>query len=178
MANIVRRRRSGLVLRGGRDRRETSWVPFAFTSTVLAASTPVLFTGFSAGVLVLRPFTVTRLRGWMSLSSDQTTAQERYAAALGLAIVSDQALAVGVTAVPTPVAEADSDLWFLWQSLSGSMLAVTSTGLSDTQPTVVLDSRAMRKVEDGQDIAVVQEASGGSAGCVLQRSGRLLITLH
>jgi len=40
------------------------------------------------------------------------------------------------------------------------------------------DSRAMRKVEDGQDIALVAESGGASVGVNFTKSGRFLIKLH
>jgi len=178
MANIRTARRSGLVLRGGRNRRETSWIDMATTFTTLASGTPVLFSGFSASVLALRPFTIVRVRGWLSLSSDQATALENYAASFGLAIVSDQALAIGITAVPTPQAEKDSDLWFLYEELAGRIQAVTSTGISDAAPQKSIDTRAMRKVEDGQDVATVMESLSGFRGCIMSKGGRMLIKLH
>ena len=178
MPNLNIARRSGLVLRGGRNIRATSWVSLGTTFTTLASGTPVLFTGFSASVLAVRPFTIVRVRGWLSLSSDQAVAGENYAASLGLAVVSAEALAIGVTAVPTPQAEKDSDLWFLYEELSGRVSAVTSTGISDASPSTRIDSKAMRKVEDGQDVAVLEESLNAFPGCIMGKGGRMLIKLH
>ena len=47
------------------------------------------------------------------VESDQSAATELFIGNLGLAVVSDQATAVGVTAVPTPATDRGSDLWFL-----------------------------------------------------------------
>ncbi len=176
MANLRVGRRSGLVLRGGRQRRQTRWIGMTPTFTTLGAATPVLFAGFDAASLALRPFTIVRLRGWFSAVSDQTIANERYNVAFGLAVVSEQALAIGVTAVPTPEADRESDLWFLYEELGGGIQAVTSTGLSEAHLSMKLDSRAMRKVEDGQDIATVFETT--FAGCIAYKGGRMLVKLH
>ncbi len=178
MANLRIARRSGLVLRGGRNRRDTLWGGVVFTSNTLVADTPILFGGLSAAGLALRPFTIIRVRMAVNVSSDQSVAVENYAAAIGMAVVSDQALAVGVTAVPTPASEFDSDLWFMYQSFAGRISAVTSTGINDSSPTVNVDSRAMRKVEEGQDLALVVEAFTGSLGCQLGKVGRFLLKLH
>jgi len=40
------------------------------------------------------------------------------------------------------------------------------------------DSRAMRKVPEGSDIAVVIETSAVSLGAVVQTAGRVLVKLH
>jgi len=178
LANIRVARRSGLVLRGGRNRRQTFWVAMASTATAMASLSPVLFSGFSAAVLALRPFTIVRIRGWMSLASDQSIAVENYGAALAMAVVSDQALAIGVTAVPTPQAEKDSDMWFMFEELGGTINAVTSTGISGSSQSKEIDSRAMRKVNDGQDVSLVGEGVSGLAGSTLFKGGRILVKLH
>jgi len=178
MANLRVGRRSGRIFRGGRSVRETAWVNIATTSTGLAPSTGVLFSGFSAAALGLRPFTIVRVRGWLSLSSDQSIAVETYAGSLGMAVVSDQAFAIGVTAVPTPQTDKDSDLWFVYEELAGTIIAVTSTGIDGGTVSKAFDSRAMRKVEDGQDVAIVVEGAAGFSGSTLNKGGRMLIKLH
>ncbi len=180
MANI-RRSRAGGFIRGGKSRRETFWVGIAETTTVLAVGTPVLFTGFGADTLALRPFTIIRTRGTLQLSTDQQAGSEVTCAAMGIAVVSDQALAVGVTAVPTPIAEKGSDLWFVFEAMCSRMLFGSDTGFNDgSGVTRDFDSRAMRKVEDGQDIALVKEASGASGftGGRMTKVGRMLIKFH
>ncbi len=162
-------------------RRESLWLAIQETSTVLTVATPVLFTGFTAGVLAVRPFTIVRTRGVMHLSSDQIANTESYFAALGMAIVSDQALAIGVTAVPTTVTDPDSDLWFLYEALVGKYVLSSAVGIDASGGQFKeFDSKAMRKVEEGQDVAIVEEASGaaGFSGCTMIKQGRMLIKLH
>ncbi len=180
MANIRRSRKSGFTFRGGVLRRETFWLQVAASSTTLASGTPVLFTGFSSGVLSLRPFTIIRVRGFIDLASDQVAASESYMATFGMAVVSEQALAVGVTAVPNPVADRASDLWFLYETLASSLLRGDGTGFNDGAGTNrQFDSRAMRKVEDGQDVAAVVENDGSPfLGCNMAKVGRMLLKLH
>jgi len=36
----------------------------------------------------------------------------------------------------------------------------------------------MRKVEDGQDVAILEESETGFDGAVMQKGGRMLIKLH
>ncbi len=137
MANIRVARRSGLVRRGGRMVRETLWGDVAATGTTLAtagAATLINVTG--AGLLSLRPWTVIRARGAMYLKSDQTAAAEDQAVGLGMAIVSDQAVAIGVTAVPTPDTDGGSDLWFVYQTLMASHGAGTVRSAQSQVPSV------------------------------------------
>jgi len=179
VANIRTARRSGLVLRGGRNRRESAWVSIATTRTnITAPSTAVLFTGFSAAALALRPFTIVRVRGQMHLSSDQLANSESYQASLGLAVVSDQALAIGVTAVPTPETDRDSDLFFVYESLSGEFSVSSAISILESGHGKDFDSKAMRKVEDGQDVALTIETSSISNGVFFSKQARMLIKLH
>ena len=179
MANIRRARRSGSIFRGGKSVRESVWLSIApTTTTITAAGTSVLFTGFSAGALALRPFTIVRTRGTLAIRSDQAVATEVFQASLGLAVVSDQAIAIGVTAVPSPETDRDSDLWFVYETLEGFFVLSSAIGIYEAQIRKEFDSRAMRKVEDGQDVATVLETSSISAGCVILKAGRMLLKLH
>ncbi len=178
MANIRTSWKSGFLLRGGVMRRETVWVEIAATNTALgAASTAVLFTGFSATLLALRPFTIVRTRGSWLVSSDQNSATETQMVALGMAVVSDQALAIGVTAVPTPFTDLSSDLFFLHEIATRRLEFITGIG-AVWQVGMPFDSKAMRKVEEGADVALSIETSGVSDGANVSKSGRMLIKLH
>ncbi len=55
---------------------------------------------------------------------------------------------------------------------------ISGTGAREIGIWKDYDSRAMRKVEDGQDIAVVVEASGISLGVSVVNVSRMLIKLH
>jgi len=117
----------------------------------------------------------TRLEIW--LRSDQAAASELQAAALGMAVVSDEASTAGVASMPTPVSEADSDLWFLWQYIHGD--EDHRNGFSKSETRITIDSRAMRKVERGEDVVVVGEMDSTiSNGVVLGVVGRMLVKLN
>jgi len=129
--------------------------------------------------LALRPFTVVRTRGVFSHASDQVAAVERQVTSLGMAVVSDQAVAIGVTAVPTPEADRESDLFFVYETLQSRFVFVTAAGFdAQSMTSLYYDSKAMRKVEDGQDIVVVLETASISNGVDAVISGRMLIKLH
>jgi ribosomal protein S18 acetylase RimI-like enzyme len=161
-------------------RRETLWFTFPPASNVLAAaSVAVISHSLNAVALALRPFTVVRTRITYHARSDQIAALENWDAALGLAVVSDQASAIGVTAVPTPDTDRGSDLWFVFAEIMGTVGFVTGIGVApEFSKNLGVDSKAMRKVEEGQDIVVVQEATAISAGVFTQVAGRMLIKLH
>jgi len=179
MANLRIGRRSGLVLRGGRNRRDTLWAAGGISSVVLAAaSVSVLVSSLNAAAKALRPFTVVRTRGFWSVRSDATGASESLQVAEGHAVVSDQASAIGITAVPTPFTDQGSDLWYVYELMMLTHELTTDVGklLADARAT--FDSRAMRKVEEGQDLVVVQEASPLSLGAVVVSTHRFLLKLH
>ena len=179
MANIRTGRRSGLVLRGGRNRRETLWFFFDGTGTTPGSSTTAaLLNVLNAAALALTPFTIVRTRGYFHIRSDQEAADEDQALNLGYAVVSEQASAIGITAIPTPTTDRGSDLWFVYESLASSQFAGGDTSLRGIGKEY--DSRAMRKVEEGQDIVTVieTEVAGLTSGLFIRHWGRMLVKLH
>ena len=177
MANISRSRKSGVFIRGGVARRETLWFSFPMVSSTLGASgTAVFQASLNAAALALRPFTIVRSRfNWLCVS-DQNAATEQFVGNFGMCVVSDQAIAIGITALPTPATDLGSDLWFLHQSWIGQF-QLNAAGMLSEGPKDI-DSKSMRKVVDGQDIAAVVEAGIGLSGVVVRTVGRMLIKLH
>jgi len=174
---MARRHAPGRIVRS--TRRETVWLQFAQTRTAVDVSTAVLVFTLNAAALALRPFTIIRTRFELLMSSDQIAATENQNAAFGAAIVSDQAAAIGVTAVPTPVTDLGSDLWFVIQQMNQRIVFGDATGFdSRAGERYEVDSKAMRRCDVGQDMAVVLEASSISAGTTIVIGGRMLAKLH
>ena len=179
MANIRTARRSGLVLRGGRNRRETLWLGGTdLITTLVAGANPVFILSLNAAALALRPFTVVRTRGVIGVSTDQQAASEIQHVFYGQAVVSDQAVAIGVTALPTPRTDSFSDLFFVYEMVASDIRFADVTGFAKLGVYREIDSRAMRKVEDGSDIAVVIEAGAAGSGSQVSTFHRSLIKLH
>jgi len=180
MANVITSRRSGLVLRGGRQRRETVWGFIGpLGVTIASVSTANLAASLSAAALALRPFTIVRVRFSYLYRSDQASADEAYSVAFGMCVVSDQAVAIGVTAVPTPATDAGSDLWFVHDFGFGALEADSTAGrLAEMGHSRNVDSKAMRKVEEGEDMVAVIETTALSNGMVFNGAGRFLLKLH
>ncbi len=177
MANRVSSR-SRTFVRGGVARRETQWIsiPAAF-DTLAASAAAVLSSSLNAVALALRPFTVVRTHLNLLVISDQGGASEFYIGNVGFAVVSDQAVAIGISAVPTPATDLGSDLWFLHSSWMGQFERGDTTGFKEDAGKDI-DSKAMRKVNADQDIVIVKEAGIGSSGCIVGTVGRMLIKLH
>ena len=159
--------------------RKTVWIGIApVVTTMAAASTAVLSGSLNALALALRPFTIVRTHLSWLLKSDQQAASEQYAAAFGIAVVSEQAVSVGVTAIPTPATDIDSDFWLLHASLVGFFALGTAVGFIEQGRFKDVDSKAMRKVNEDEDIVFVEETYSTSAGAISHAMGRMLIKLH
>ena len=71
MANIRVGRKSGFIVRGGKSRRESTWIALnTVEATLGGAPTAVLMNSLNAAALALRPFTVVRSRGTILVFSD------------------------------------------------------------------------------------------------------------
>jgi len=161
--------------RHARSARKSLWLEFQPAETTIAGVGQTLVFSLNAAALALEPFTIIRTHFSVMVRSDQSAAVERQMGGFGIAVVSDQAVGVGITAVPHPVSDLGSSLWFLNQLLFSEANTVTdrTTPVRNYQ----LDSRAMRKVEVGSDIVVVVEniSLGGSGGSIFTLGGRILI---
>ena len=159
-------------------RRETAWIAIqALVDT--ATNALVLISQLNATALALRPFTIVRIHWSIWMITDNIASSENQLAAVGAAVVSEQASAIGITAVPTPISDAGSDLFFLHQSMVSATDVLTAVGQSS--PSGVgfeVDSKAMRKVNDDQDVVFVYENSGGGGGSTIMTMGRMLLKLH
>ena len=165
-------------IRGGRSVRQTMWIGLDATTTALAAAnSATLILALNAGGLALRPFTIVRTRGSMLIRSDQTAVSEVQQVALSAAVVSDQASAIGITAVPTGFTDAGSDLFFLYEQQINDLVVTSAVG-SLIYTSINYDSKAMRKVNDDQDVIFTLENSGIGQGSVTRHAGRMLIKLH
>ena len=94
-------------------------------------------------------------------------------------MVSDEAVAVGITAVPTPVTQ-DSSSWIHFDGAAQRWEFSSAVGVNPNMipHCYVVDSKSMRKVEEGQDLIEVIEASATSNGANVVTYTKVLIKLH
>ena len=176
-------RRSGTrnpsaVVVGRGQRRKTLWLANATVRATLSGANAASLTGtLSASALALRPFTIVRTHGIMHIESDQDAASEFQEVAVGGIVVTDQAQAIGVTAVPTPTTEDSSD-WFVYARLMHDFLFGSAIGFSPQGAFLRFDSKAMRKVDLGSTLIHVVESSSQSQGVIVSLYMRTLIKLH
>jgi len=161
------------------QKRLTSWFQFQPLQNTPAAGGTVIFT-LNAAALALRPFTIVRSRFEAYVVSDQEAATELQGAAVGGAIVSDQASAIGVTAVPTPITDMSSDLWLFHQVMFNSVVVLSAASFANEGTRYSIDSKAMRKVDIGQDLNIVLEATSatGFSGATVAFGGRMLVKVN
>ncbi len=119
---------------------------------------------------------VTLVRAYLSLASfsDQTAAEELSMSAVGMIIISEDAFAVGITAIPGPITDMGSP-WWLHGFFPTGLQPLTSSG--EIQPSGVLfESRSMRKIGTNERVAVVVEVST-SFGINFLHGARILARL-
>ena len=154
--------------------RQTVWIGSNNSNTfgTLAANGVVIDQSLVA--VGLAPFTITRTVGVLVVKSDQVAAAEEGTVGLGAMLVREPALAIGITAVPTPLIEMDDDGWFLFQMGSFSGGPIEGAPVR----SYPFDSRAQRKVVDGDAVIWTLENASATAGCEYDLWFRMLIKLH
>jgi len=161
-------------------RRQTSWetgVPLLTTSVPFTADiSAILGTGVSPTVDGL---TLVRTRGEVLLAlTSAAAAGNAFVGAIGIGLASEQAFAVGATAVPLPVSEAGAESWIWHEWFSVVAFSATDFGGAAQTQRMVIDSKAMRRVEENMIIYMAIEATEtGTAGLEVSANTRLLFKL-
>ena len=127
---------------GRSTRSPTNWAGFETVGTVPAVSTTIV--GSFVPTATGPHETVIRLVGSWQADGPGDTGN----VVLGGVVVSDAAFAIGITALPDPITEISDDMWTFVTSVSVS--AVRSV-----QDPMQFDSYGMRKIEEGQTLAIV-----------------------
>ena len=73
--------------------------------------------------------TILRNVGVVGIASDQVAANEFQFGAVGMCLVTDTALALGITAIPDPVTNGDDDIWMFYQSFVQNLQFLSSVGI-------------------------------------------------
>ena len=162
------------------QRRQALWIGLSVAPVAVGAGAKVLVASLNAVALALRPFTIVRTRFFMQIESDQSIASELARGVTGMIVVTDQAVAAGSASVPGPVTDPDAG-FHVYEPWVNSFLFATAIGFQEPAGTTVpsADSKAMRKVGNNEDLAVVCEnTSAGGIGVLLTMQGRILVKLH
>ena len=160
-----------------RSNRLPQWISLSLGSTGIAADAAVLLATFNAVALLLRPFTIIRTRLIFNVISDQQAASEAPRGALGMIVVTEDAAAAGVTAIPDAMVDTEA-AFFVWQPFSTTFDFISSVGTqSPADREYVIDSKAMRKVGPSEDLAIVIEEVD-AVGVIISLTGWMLVKLH
>jgi len=150
--------------KAGGPKRQTTWIGPADQGYIaLASTTKVLLASFDPSAAGLVKPTVVRTRGPLSVRPNVYSADVDIVGAFGVAVVSDQAFGIGITAIPGPFDDANWDGWFVWQSFSYRFELVDGTG--DFYPAsseIEIDSKAMRKISQNETIVLVMQSQVGA----------------
>ena len=180
MANKFSTNRRSFAGRSG-VKRPTNWIASAIVTanTPLAAATAIVdqeFTAAQIAALAQAGGTIVRTRGILWVTSDQEAATEDPFGAMGMMVVRDQARIAGVAAVPTPVAEAENDGFFVHQWWNAGLRFGSTIGFTGNPwKRYEFDSKAQRKFTSSDAIVVTIENSSSAFGCEFQLQFRMLI---
>ncbi len=168
---------------GGRSRnvgsrRKTEWIATTTALVDIGAGASSLVFSFSQATLApLYPFTVVRTRIALLTAADAGFISDQdWSAALGVMVTTQLALSAGAASLPNPITNIGDDYWFVHQPFMGFVEASSGVDLL-TGLQINIDSKAQRKVEDGQVIVgVIQNLGGDSVQIAIM--ARLLLKLH
>ncbi len=119
--------------------------------------------------------TILRSVGVIGARSDQLAASEDVAGAFGIIQVTNQALAAGVALMPGLVTDVGDDGWFTYVPMSLGIFFGTAIGFDMQSMTQYhFDSKAKRRVEEGQSLAFIVENGSAANGMAVALAFRLL----
>ena len=157
----------------GSSKRVTEWAGQTPRTTLVAVagSSAVLLTVFLPGD---NGVTVVRTRGVFGWKTDQIAANEDQMGAVGIGLVSAQAVSVGITALPHPSTDSGWDGW-LWHSYFVSSFSfITGVGFEPNMLHLLeIDSKAMRKVSNEMRLVTVVE-NDNTDGISVYSASRIL----
>ncbi len=163
------------------QKRLSIWIPTQITApTTLAANALTIAASSSASLLALAPFTIVRTRGLFTFWSDNAGAAETPQGILGTIVVKNTAVLIGASAVPDPLNEATDD-WFVYQPFQHQVTRqIGAAGSFNEISTMqyVIDSKAMRKVDTGDDFPIMVRNTSATFGLIFTYTGRCLLKLH
>jgi len=138
--------------------RLTQWVGPADQGFVTVASAgATLVATFPFG----EPATIIRTRGAVAIQLNSYTTDTAITGAFGIAVVSTDAVGIGITAIPKPFRDADWGGWFVWRTFGHRFETITQAGVLLASWLLEIDSKAMRKVTPNETMVIVAESQTG-----------------
>ena len=140
--------------RSGGRRADYTWI--LGTGHVNGLSTTQAFDSMTT---VLRSSTLVRTRGEIHVGMDPGAIDDTMVVGVGLIVATDQAIAAGAASLPSPIDDGDAD--WLWHGLFGLHAATIVSGDDwiGQSSRREIDSKAMRKVKQNDNLVVVYDSS-------------------
>jgi len=164
------------------QRRKTAW-GFGPDSTgqTISTSGKVFLSSF-VSLVGQQEATIVRIRGYLELLLITSDAAEGgFQGGFGIALTTAEAVAAGVAAVPGPVTDAEWDGWIVHRFFSiHTVTATIADGVNarGVRFGVDIDSKAMRKMNDGQSLfAVLESTEDVNASLRMHFDSRVLVML-
>jgi len=146
------------------QKRQVTWIGPAdqgYISVGAAGST--LLADFAPGTVGIDKPTIVRTRGDISIVPAVLSADLEVVGAFGVGVVSAQAFAIGITAIPKPFDDANWDGWYVWQAINFVVEAgATVQSFSPADRIITVDSKAMRKIADNEVLVLVAQSQQGA----------------
>jgi len=156
--------------------RQTTWVGQADQTFIgVGTNAKVIVSNFDPQANSMLAPTIVRTRGEVTVVATTLTVDVDIVGAFGLAVVTDRAFAAGQASVPGPWTDSDWGGWFVWQSFAVAYEIGSEIGVVNAGHTMIVDSKAMRKVKDDETIILVAESQ--SSGFRIAMPLRLLLKL-
>ncbi len=169
-------RRARSFTRGPRRAVDWSASGVLTTGVTVAAGVALLLESFTP---IVGGETLIRTRGVLAFWSDQSATNETQIGAFGIAVVTQQAVSVGITAIPHPGTDAAWGGWVYHTYLHARFQIGSAVGFQGNFATQIeIDSKGMRKVDEDERLVVVVENMNPSHGFVIANSERFLSKVH
>ena len=148
---------------GKGPKRQVTWAgPADQAYVAVAGNTKVLVASFTPSGAGMEKPTLIRTRGQVSVKPQASSADLELAGAIGIGVVSDQALTIGITAIPGPFTDADWDGWAMWRSFAHSFELQDATASLLFDWSFEVDSKGMRKLSENESLVFVAESQSGA----------------
>ncbi len=158
-------------------RRLTQWISKTVNFTDFTAAQTLQLMSFSQAELAgFVPCTLIRTVGMMVVAADTNfITNQIYSGAVGACLVRDDARAAN--AIPDPFDEASDDVWF-WHQFFAAVIDDRADSDLVVSQNFVVDSKAQRKIVDGDAIVFSGQGGGEADGFDVALYLRVLLKLH
>ena len=163
------------------QRRRTEWGNGLGGTGALAIASSTA--GFLGAVLtsVVPGVTLVRTRGELNIvMQSKANAGDGFQGAFGIGKATNAAIAVGISAVPTPITEQEWDGWLFWAAISVHVGDATAGDVNWENATqrITVDSKVMRKIEQEESFyACIEVVELGTSEIDVFFDSRMLVKL-